>query len=72
MSNLGAAGAIVSTVSDMAVWARASRGKLLSPSLATKRLRLSWFLGDGRALPSQSAARSLPGRYGLGLCNQGR
>jgi D-alanyl-D-alanine carboxypeptidase len=72
MSNLGAAGAIVSTLSDMAVWAQAlASGKLLSPSLAAKRLRLSWFLGDARPLPSQNAAPSLPVRYGLGLYTLG-
>ena len=72
MSNLGAAGAIVSTLSDMAVWAQAlASGKLLAPSMAAKRLRLSWFLGDARPLPSQNAAPSLPVRYGLGLYTLG-
>jgi D-alanyl-D-alanine carboxypeptidase len=72
MSNLGAAGAIVSTVNDMAVWAQAlASGRLLSPSLAAKRLRLSWFLGNVLPLPSQSGEPSLPVRYGLGLYTLG-
>jgi D-alanyl-D-alanine carboxypeptidase len=72
LSNLGAAGAMVSTASDMAVWAKAlASGKLLSPTLAAKRLQVSWFLGNVRPLPSQSAAQSLPVRYGLGLYSLG-
>lgn len=72
LSNLGAAGAMVSTMSDMAVWAAAlGNGKFLSPTLAAKRLRLSWFLGNVRPLPTQSASPSLPVRYGLGLYSLG-
>ena len=72
LSNLGAAGAMVSTMSDMAVWAEAlGSGKFLSPTLAAKRLRLSWFLGNVRPLPTQTASPSLPVRYGLGLYSLG-
>ncbi len=40
LSNLGAAGGMVSTVSDMAVWAQAfGNGELLSPSLEAERLQ---------------------------------
>ena len=72
LSNLGAAGAMVSTMSDMAVWAEAlGSGKFLSPTMAAERLRLSWFLGNVRPLPAQTASPSLPVRYGLGLYSLG-
>ncbi|MGO8827136.1 MAG: serine hydrolase domain-containing protein [Acidimicrobiales bacterium] len=46
LSNLGAAGAMVSTVSDMAAWARAlGSGELLSASLATQQLQFGSELG---------------------------
>ena len=72
LSNLGAAGAMVSTMSDMAVWAQAlSDGELLSPTLADVRLRFSSFVGDFAPLPAQPASPSLPVRYGLGLYSLG-
>ncbi len=72
LSNLGAAGAMVSTVGDMAVWAQAlSNGELLSATLAAKRLQSSWFVGNVAPLPTQTGTPSLPVRYGLGLYSLG-
>ncbi len=72
LSNLGAAGAMVSTVGDMAVWAQAlSNGEFLSQALAARRLQSSWFVGNVAPLPTQTGTQSLPVRYGLGLYSLG-
>jgi D-alanyl-D-alanine carboxypeptidase len=72
LSNLGAAGGMVSTMSDMAVWDQAlASGELLSPSLATKRLHPSWLVDSVHPLPNQTGSPSLPVRYGLGLFTLG-
>jgi D-alanyl-D-alanine carboxypeptidase len=73
LSNLGAAGGMVSTVSDMAVWAQAlGNGRLLSPSLEAKRLQFGTELGSFYPLPTpKGSGPLLPVRYGLGLFRLG-
>jgi D-alanyl-D-alanine carboxypeptidase len=73
LGDLGAAGGMVSTVSDMAIWARAlGSGELLSPSLEAERLEFGSELGSFYPLPtSKGSGPSLPVRYGLGLFSLG-
>jgi D-alanyl-D-alanine carboxypeptidase len=73
LSNLGAAGGMVSTVHDMAVWAQAlGSGELLTPTFEAKRLQFGPVLGSFYPLPTQEGvAPSLPVRYGLGLFSLG-
>jgi D-alanyl-D-alanine carboxypeptidase len=64
---------MVSTVSDMAVWAQAlGNGRLLSPSLEAKRLQFGTELGSFYPLPTpKGSGPLLPVRYGLGLFRLG-
>jgi D-alanyl-D-alanine carboxypeptidase len=70
VSFVGAAGAMVSTVGDMAIWARAlATGTLLSPSVQAERLGFSAHRATGpfEPLPATPAQAGLFASYGLGL-----
>ena len=73
LSAVGAAGGMVSTVSDMARWAQAlGTGQFLSPSVEKQRLEFGPILGSFTPLPTSGRpAASLPVRYGLGLFELG-
>lgn len=66
---LGAAGAMVSTASDMATWVKAlATGQLLTPETHAAQLQLGATFGSFSPLPIPGqSARSLSLRYGLGL-----
>jgi D-alanyl-D-alanine carboxypeptidase len=72
-SYIGAAGAMVSTVADMATWAKAlATGQLLSQKTQAERLQLGSVFGSFSPLPiSGQSDESLPLRYGLGLYSLG-
>ena len=68
----GAAGAMISTVADLQIWARAqATGTLLSPAAQRQRLRLGPALGFFAPLPGTPAPARLPFRYGLGIFSVG-
>jgi len=72
-SYIGAAGAMVSTVNDMATWAKAlATGQLLSHTTQAERLQLGPVFGSFFPLPIPGQPdQSLTLRYGLGLYNLG-
>jgi D-alanyl-D-alanine carboxypeptidase len=72
-SYIGAAGAIVSTVGDMATWAKAlATGQLLSQKTQAERLELGSIFGAFSPLPVPGQSdQSLSLRYGLGLYSLG-
>jgi D-alanyl-D-alanine carboxypeptidase len=69
---LGAAGAMISTVGDLQVWAKAlATGSLLSPVTQQQRLQ---FVPTGLTfppLPGTGASTGLPVQYGLGISSWG-
>jgi D-alanyl-D-alanine carboxypeptidase len=69
----GAAGAMISTVADLQVWARAlATGTLLSPSMQRQRLQLVPVPPPPLpALPGTGVSADLPTRYGLGIYSIG-
>lgn len=69
----GAAGAMISTVADLQVWARAlATGALLSPSMQRQRLQLAPVpLPPFPPLPGTGVAEGLPPGYGLGIYGLG-
>jgi D-alanyl-D-alanine carboxypeptidase len=73
LSFSGAAGAMISTVADLHVWARAlATGTLLSPSMQRQRLQLAPMpLPAFPPLPGTGVAAGLPPGYGLGLYSLG-
>lgn len=70
-TGLGAAGAMISTLGDLQVWARAlATGTLLSP--ATQQQRLQYMsLGVFPPLPATGVATGLVAQYGLGIMSLG-
>jgi D-alanyl-D-alanine carboxypeptidase len=71
LSLVGAAGAMISTVGDLQVWARAlATGALLSPAVQRQRLRLGAVFGAFPPLRGPASA-ALPVRYGLGIFSLG-
>jgi D-alanyl-D-alanine carboxypeptidase len=68
-SGVWAAGAMISTVPDLSVWARAlATGALLPPSVQAQRLQ---FVSTGGALPTPEHGPTLPLSYGLGIMAAG-
>jgi D-alanyl-D-alanine carboxypeptidase len=65
----GAAGAMISTLGDLELWAYAlGTGELLTPQLQQQRLSFPAGLAASFApLPGTGVSAILPGRYGLGI-----
>jgi D-alanyl-D-alanine carboxypeptidase len=68
----GAAGAMISTLDDMRLWAHAlGTGALLSPATAELRLRMFQPTTTFRPLRGSGITAPMPAGYGLGLINLG-
>ena len=69
---LGAAGAMISTLGDLQVWARAlATGTMLSPAIQQQRLQ---YVPTGITfppLPGTAVSTGLPVQYGLGISSWG-